>query len=199
MRLFLLANPIDIPKRPPADVSQSEILSFVGRFAREKGAHILAEAAVGLSAPVRFIGAGEEAAELLRICPKAEITGWKGRSEVMQLLSGSRALVFPSLWYEAQPLGPVEAAALGVPTIVSDACAAKEFVQDGITGFHFRAGNVVDLRRAMKAVSNPEVATRLGRNAYDSYWNQASTPESHAKALQAIYVQIRALPVMAGV
>lgn len=190
MRLFLLPNPIDIPKSPPADVSRSEIFSFVGRFAREKGAHILAAAAADLSARVRFIGTGEETSALLRICPHAEITGWKGRAEVVRLLSESRAFVFPSLWYEAQPLVPVEAAALGVPAIVSDTCAATESVHDNVTGLHFRAGDVGDLRRAMVAISDPALARRLGRNAYESYWNQAPTPERHAEALDAIYAQI---------
>lgn len=190
MRLFLLPNPIDVPKRSPVDVSGNRMFSFVGRLAFEKGAHVLAAAVAGLSIPVRFIGGGEEAATLLRICPGAEITGWKGRAEVTRLLSESRAFVFPSLWYEAQPLGPVEAAALGVPAIVSDACAAKESVQDNVTGIHFRSGDVGDLRRALVAMSDPSVAARLGRNAYDSYWQRAHTPRRHAEALHAIYAQI---------
>jgi glycosyltransferase involved in cell wall biosynthesis len=190
MRLFLLANPIDMPRMPPVDVTRNNTFSFVGRLAQEKGAHILAAAAAGLSAPVRFIGAGEESSKLLSICPRAEITGWKGRGEVTRLLSESRAFVFPSLWYEAQGLGPIEAAALGVPAIVSDTCSATDSVQNGITGFHFRAGDIDDLRRAMVAIGDPAVASRLGRNAYDSYWNNAPTPERHARALQSIYQQI---------
>jgi glycosyltransferase involved in cell wall biosynthesis len=190
MKRFLLPNPIDVEQGPPVDVANNETFSFVGRLAPEKGPDIMAIAGAQMRVPMRFIGSGEMAPTLAKIYPQVEITGWKSRPEVTRLLSQSRALIFPSLWYEAQGLGVVEAAALGIPALVSDACAAKDSVQDGVTGLHFRSGDVPDLIRVINIVSDPVIASQMGRAAYDFYWRHAASPDRHAEQLELIYAQI---------
>jgi glycosyltransferase involved in cell wall biosynthesis len=192
IELFLLPNPIDVKQAPPVDPGKNETYSFVGRLAAEKGPDFMASAGAQTRVPMRFIGSGELAGKVAEIYPQAEITGWQARADVARFLSQSRALIFPSLWYEAQPLGVVEASALGIPTLVSDACAAKDSVQDGITGLHFRSGDLADLTRAIKTLSDPEVARRMGRAAYDAYWNHAASPDLHAAQLESIYFEIKA-------
>ena len=60
--------------------------------------------------------------------PQARFLGWRSPQEVRSLLRAARALVFPSVWYEGQPLSVYEALALGTPVIVSDLCAGREAV-----------------------------------------------------------------------
>jgi glycosyltransferase involved in cell wall biosynthesis len=103
-------------------------------------------------------------------------------------LRKSRALVFPSLWYETLGLVVLEAAAHGIPSIVPDFSAAREIVEDGVTGFHFKGGDESDLRSKMRKLQDPEVAARLGRAAYDHFWaSPFSSLDAHISSLQEIY------------
>ncbi len=50
----------------------------------------------------------------------ARVTGWLSAEDVQRELEHARCLVFPSLWYETYGLVVNEAAARGIPAIVSD-------------------------------------------------------------------------------
>jgi uncharacterized protein (TIGR00725 family) len=75
----------------------------------------------------------------------------------MHFLMRARALVFPSLWYETLGLSAIEAMANGVPVIVSDRCAASEFVQNGYSGLHFQGGSVESLAQQLRRLRDGEV------------------------------------------
>jgi glycosyltransferase involved in cell wall biosynthesis len=126
-------NPIAVPDLgrkpdgPPGD------FLFVGRLSPEKGAAIFAEAARIAGVRPVFVGDGPSAAELQARYPDAAFLGWKSPREALGLMRSARALVFPSVWYEGQPLTVYEALALGTPVIVSDACAGREAIVDART------------------------------------------------------------------
>ena len=61
------------------------------------------------------------------------------------ICGAARALVFPSVWYEGQPLTVYVFLALGAPVIVSDICAGREAVAHGENGFWFRSSDVESL------------------------------------------------------
>ena len=73
-----------------------------------------------------FVGDGPLAAELRAKYPDARMLGWQKPEDARAAIRNARALVFPSLWYEGQPLTVLEAKALGTPVIVSDGCAGRE-------------------------------------------------------------------------
>ena len=104
------------------------------RLDREKGVQLLAEVAKELAIPITYVGDGPLRAEI-EAMPGATVTGWVARDQVYRHLSTARCLVFPSLWYETYGLTVAEAAAYGVPAIVSDISAAAERVEDGVTGW----------------------------------------------------------------
>jgi glycosyltransferase involved in cell wall biosynthesis len=108
----------------------------------------------------------------------------------MNELEQARCLAFPSLWYETYGLAVDEAAARGVPVIVSDVCAAAERVQHNITGWHTRAGSVDDLSHWLGVVEEGGNAAKAGLAAYDAYWSSPSTPSQHTAALAGIYRSI---------
>jgi glycosyltransferase involved in cell wall biosynthesis len=95
--------------------------------------------------------------------------------------------VFPSRWYETYGLVVAEAAARGVPAIVSDVCAAAERVRDGVSGFVFPSGDAAALARCLVMTADSERVARLGRRAYDSFWLAPPTRENHIAQLLDIY------------
>jgi glycosyltransferase involved in cell wall biosynthesis len=97
----------------------------------------------------------------------------------------------PSLWYEGQPLVVGEAAALGLPAIVPDRCAASDAIEDGVTGLLFRMGDADDLREKLVELSrNTQLAAGMGKAAFERYWSDPPTLESHIDDLEAVYRRV---------
>jgi glycosyltransferase involved in cell wall biosynthesis len=185
--VYRVPNPIDVIQEEPVDVGSNMRFVSVGRLSAEKGLALFAQAAKDLGCEAAFVGEGPSRDEINSIYPRARITGWQARQEVTNYLRSARAFVFPSLWYEAQPLAVLEAAALGIPAIVPDQCAAREMVEPGVTGLWFRSGDSSDLREKMATLQDPIVAERMGRTAYERYWKDPLTMERHLASLEACY------------
>ena len=189
-QIFGVPNPIDIAKEPPIEVKDNEAFLMVSRLSKEKGCLKFAEASKIIDCNPVFVGDGEAKEQILGINPKAHVTGWKSHEEVRHWLSQARALVFPSLWYETFGLTVLEAAAKGIPAIVSDGCAARDFIQDGETGFIFQNGNVADLLRDFPMLQDPNLATDMGRQAYERYWENPYTIDRHIDVLDSVYQKL---------
>jgi glycosyltransferase involved in cell wall biosynthesis len=192
---FRVRNPIEIEKMTPAPVADNSAFTFVGRISTEKGPGVFAEAARMADVRAVFVGSGPKENGLAAIYPSAELLGWQDRPEVVRAIRSSRAIVFPSIWHEAQGMVVLEAAALGVPAIVSDSCAAKEAIVEGETGLLFRSGDTSDLSAKLTLLDrNSELAARLGLTAYEHYWRAPSTIQMHTKQLIACYAEIMKRP-----
>ncbi|WP_336485280.1 glycosyltransferase family 4 protein [Methylobacterium nigriterrae] len=179
-------NPISVAQAPPREAPPGDFL-FVGRISTEKGAPIFAEAARRAGVRAVFVGDGERAAELKARYPEATLLGWRDAPSVQALMRGARALVFPSVWYEGQPLTVYEALACGTPVIVSDACAGREAVEDGETGFWFRSGDPDALAAHLTRLRDDATADRLGRAAHARYWAAPLSLDAHLDRLAAVY------------
>lgn len=186
--VHVLANPIaGVPERP-ADVAAAESFVFAGRLRQEKGPVDFALAARKAGVQAVFVGDGEEADAIRDADPSAELTGWLDPAGVHSAIRAARAVVCPSLWYEVQPLLPLEAAAHGVPVIVADAGAAREAVADGETGLWFRAGDAEDLAAKLEMLAgDPQLAARLGAAAYERFWAGRWDIATHVDRLETIY------------
>jgi glycosyltransferase involved in cell wall biosynthesis len=107
-------------ERPP---SASRTVLFVGRLSREKGLEVLLDAwrTVGDEQfELVVVGDGPLRVELERASPRnVRFMGQVPPSEVEQLMLRSRALVFPSIAYEAQPMVVLHALASGLPVLAS--------------------------------------------------------------------------------
>jgi len=188
--LFRVDNPISALHRPCINAGANDALTFVGRLSSEKGVEMFAAAANRLGIAPTFVGAGTCEEIIKKVCPQAKITGWLSPDRVTEYLSVARALVLPSLCYETQGLVVAEAAALGIPALVPDTCAAKDMVKDGETGLWFRGGDENDLLNKMKILQRPGIATKLGNAAYEGYWREPHTIERHIAKLGTIYKHI---------
>ncbi len=186
-RLHRINNPVAVPDLGPKnDPTDGEII-FVGRLSPEKGALLFAEAArrVGLR-PV-FVGDGPVAGDIAARYPEARLTGWHDAAGVRAAMRGARALAFPSFWYEGQPLTVLEAKALGLPVIVSDACAGREEVEDGVTGLWFKSGDAADLARALDAMRDDDRVVAMSHAAHRAYWSAPPTAEHHVERITELY------------
>lgn len=189
--ILRINNPISIPKLPYSSKKQSLAFCFMGRLSPEKGGLLFAQAAANLKVPAIFIGNGAESDLIASICPQANMLGWQSREKIIELIPNCLALVYPTLVHETQGIAVLEAAALGVASIVSDECAASDLVIHGVTGLLFKRGDISSLEYYIKMLyQEPELAKKLGKNAYDMYWKNANSLEVHVDNLITCYKQI---------
>jgi glycosyltransferase involved in cell wall biosynthesis len=185
--LHLVSNPIDVPDLGPKTSPTHGEVIFVGRISAEKGPLLFAEAARRAGMIPTYIGDGPAAAELSAKYPEARLLGWQSGSAVREAIRAARALVFPSLWYEGQPLTVLEAKGLGTPVIVSDGCAGREEIKDRVSGLWFKGGDAGDLARALGQIRDDRLIRRLSAGAYESFWSDPPTLARHVGRITAIY------------
>ena len=189
-RLHESPNPVEVENlgRKP-DPSAGEII-FLGRVSEEKGVMLYCEAARRAGQTPVIVGDGPAAETIRAAYPDAQILGWHDGAGVRKRLREARALVFPSLWYEGQPLTVLESLALGTPVIAGDGSAGRESVVDGETGLWFKQADPDDLARALKAMEDDALVTRLSNNAFDRYWANPFTIERHCQRLEEVYAAL---------
>ena len=186
-RLHSLANPIEVDQEAlRIRVEDSDIFLFVGRLAPEKGCVDFALAAKATGVRAVFLGTGPEEQAIREANPDAELIGWVTPAEVAQWMSRSRALVFPSLWYEGQPLVSMEALSKGLPVIVAKWNAAAEQIDQDKTGIIYHSRD--ELKPSLERMT-PGFAGRLSVNAYAQREIYGMSLTSHLDSLVEIYHQ----------
>ncbi|MCB8933168.1 MAG: glycosyltransferase [Fimbriimonadaceae bacterium] len=200
LRPYLPASTPVIPVRNPVELERGERVAaeanarftFVGRLTTEKSPELLAKAATLAGASALFVGDGEQRAAIETACPGAEITGWIPSEDVAGHTRSARAVCVTSKWYEAAPLVVFDALSQGIPLVVSDACAAQEFVEEGVTGLLFRSGDAEHLADRLRTLQDDSLVERMSRAAYDRFWADPPTVDAHIDELLAAYAQIMA-------
>ena len=182
-----ISNPVDWLDTDRVAVEQNSHFLFIGRLAPDKGAAELARAAKEAGVRVTFVGDGPERARIQSILPDAEVTGWLDPAGVHDWLGRARALVMPSLWYECQPLVPLEALRRGVPVITGAWNAAHEAVEHGQTGLIYDATD--DLAATLSQMT-PDAAGGMSRRAYAQRDSYGLSPAEHATQLLSVYSEI---------
>ncbi|MEH3147978.1 MAG: glycosyltransferase family 4 protein [Methylobacterium frigidaeris] len=179
-------NPVRVERAAPARPELGDAVAFVGRFTREKGADLVAEAAGRAGLTALFVGDGPLADEL-RARPGVELAGWREPAAVEALLRArARSVLAPSRWLETGPLTVYEALAAGIPAIASDRAGAAERIVPGETGFVVapEAGALAD---AIRVLRDDAVVRRMGAAAHARYWAAPVDLDAHARALLRLY------------
>jgi glycosyltransferase involved in cell wall biosynthesis len=184
---YHVPNPSDFTDVGQVAAAQNHSFLFVGRLSAEKGVTLFAEAARQAGVEAVFVGDGAEKDAILSVNPHAIITGWISHAEVLARFRSARALVFPSLCYEGQPLAVLEALSLGVPIIVTDRCAASEAVIDGHSGLHFQRGNLRDLIDKITLMGDDAVVSCLSAQAYGHARANFYRMDDHVEQLIDVY------------
>lgn len=168
-------------------LENEQIVLFIGRLVREKGIHVLLEAApmiLSEQANTKFVivGSGPAEAELrertriLGLVNKVYFTGFVSDEERNHLLNMADIAVFPSL-YEPFGIVALEAMATGTPVVVSDIGGLADVVEHERNGLKVYAGDTLSLANQVKSLlRNTKWAKHLAQIAkgeigkYD--WNK---------------------------
>lgn len=187
-KIFYLSNPINMRKRERVIVENNKEFVFIGRLVPEKNPILLAKIAKKMHLSVTFIGSGFCENNIKNIYPEAKITGWKEKKEIEKLMDKARCLVFPSNWYECQPLVVLECLSKGIPCISSKNCASKESIIEGKTGLLFENNDLESLENAIKIFLDNKKISIISNNAYTAFWdNDNYTINSYIKNIIEIY------------
>jgi glycosyltransferase involved in cell wall biosynthesis len=98
------------------------------------------------------------------------------------------ATIFPSITLEGMPMTIIESFACGTSVIASKYSAMENMINNGYNGYHFKLGDVSDLRKVILNYSkmSTEELKKLSSNARISYENYYS-PNVNINKLISIY------------
>lgn len=187
--LTALRNPAEAGGAERVRAEANDRVVFVGRLSEEKGPLDLARATAALGMPVTFVGAGPLEAEVRRLNPAAEITGWQDRAGVARHLGRARALAMPSRLPEPFGLAAAEAARAGVPVVLPDiALMAAEIAGEGM-GLAYDPDDPHGLEAALGRIrsTGAEDMAAMSRRAHEGAGRLAATPEAWADGLVSLY------------
>lgn len=186
--LTVIPNPVEpwLEKRVRAEDNAGFL--YVGRLSRDKGADIAADAAIKSGVPLTFAGTGELHPQLRTKAPGVQLAGWCGGDELRKLAAKARALVVPSRVTEPFGLVIVEAAASGLPVILSDrAYLAREAVRMGF-GLAFDPSHCIALANLMDQLSRDRAAVeRMSKAGYNQASHLALSPSDWADRLLTLF------------
>ena len=141
-RITVKSNPMI--SDPGAGLGDGNYALFVGRLSEEKGIRTLAAAWQRL-ADIPLMVAGDGPLAGIDWPAGVKVIGARPRQEIVSLMKSARVLVFPSVWYEGQPMTILESFACGLPVIGSQLGSIREMIEHGRTGLLFRPGDADDL------------------------------------------------------
>lgn len=126
-----------------ASFGPGQYLAFLGRLAREKGAHVAIRIAEAAGMPLRIAAKiprdhrryFAEQLEPHIDGQRIKLVGEVDDRNKQSFLDGSAALLFPIDWPEPFGLVMIEAMACGTPVIAFRAGSVPEIIEDGVTGF----------------------------------------------------------------
>jgi glycosyltransferase involved in cell wall biosynthesis len=134
--------------RPPGDY-----YLIVSRLIPYKRVDLAVEAFSRLGLPLRIAGDGRDLVELRRrAAPNIQFLGRVSDAEVVELIQGCRAFLFPG--EEDFGIAPVEAQAAGRPVVAFGAGGALDTVVDGLTGVHFTEQTAAALAAAVRRLES---------------------------------------------
>lgn len=186
-----------------ADCQPGSHVAVFGRVQRWKGPHILCEALqrLGDRAPMvdwygRDTPSGQAGVSTDDWLKSTYPDIWRRRvrlnapvpaSRVREIQAAARLNVVPSTW-DVFNFTAVEALASGRPTVCSDGAGAAELIDDGVSGFVYRATEPASLAQAIeRAMSLSPAGVRAMAEAARATLERELEPATIARARVAAY------------
>lgn len=172
----------------PAHKREQQFIYF-GRIDKLKGINVLIEAwkLLGKDAPKLVIcGTGplEEwcKTEIQKNQLKnVEYLGFVPNDKVIEIVAQSKAVIFPTQWYEGFPMTIIEAYSVGTPVIGSNIGNVDSLIQEGITGYHIQYDSAESIAYVVEN-ADFDLCDRI----YDYYIKHYSSDENYI-ILKKIY------------
>lgn len=150
--LFRPVDPAPFLERHGIDPDR-RLVGYTGRQGYEKNLDELVAAADGLDATVLLGGDGPAREALERqaegVDADVRFLGFVDREELPAFYASLSVFAFPSP-VETEGMVAQEAYACGTPVVGVDSGALSDTVEDGVTGFHYPAGDVGAFRDAIR-------------------------------------------------
>ena len=189
----VVVKPNSVPDPGPRGTapSASGIVLYVGRLSEDKGVLRLLDAWEGAAVPgleLVVVGDGllRHQVEERLASAGVRVAGPLATGEVRELMLSSRALVFPSLLYEGQPMAVLEALAAGLPVLASN-CGGTAATLRGVgPEWLVEPGDRAAWQAGLARLGSDVAADEAGRRARVLY-EQAFTPEHSLLGLEAAY------------
>ena len=190
-RISVRRNVVPDPGPRAVRPSSSTEVVYVGRVSEDKGIRILMDAwnrARPDGLQLVIVGDGPMRAELLGIDPSSSMRylGPLANPQARKLICGARALVFPSLLFENQPMSLLEAMAAGTPIIASDVGGVPETLADGRGGWLTPPGDVDAWAGRLVALGDDAVVDGMSSNTRGLYEERYSVAVG-LQSLLAVY------------
>ncbi|MBU1054489.1 MAG: glycosyltransferase family 4 protein [Proteobacteria bacterium] len=173
-----------------------EIL-FVGRLSHEKGVETLLAAFRLLKNNQAWLSiVGDDttayAKQLKESIPddlRGRITfyGFQNAEQITMFYDRAFCFVVPSVWYENQPNTVLEGMSHARPAVVSDLGSLCEMVDDGVTGYRFKAGDTADLAAKLDMLlNNPQQAQKMGQLAREKV-DEVHALDKHLASMDELF------------
>jgi glycosyltransferase involved in cell wall biosynthesis len=121
-----------------------------------------------------------------RRVPNVRFLGRLASADVQRLMLTSRGLVFPSVWYEGQPMVLLEALAAGLPVAVSDIGGIPETVGGADAAVLVRPGDTGAWAAAFHHLNDDDRVDALGTSGRQVF-EARYAPEVGLENLHAVY------------
>lgn len=171
--------------------SASDTLLFVGRLSHEKAVQVLLHAwelqrPAGLRLDIVGDGPLKSQIEGQQL-PGVRLLGELERHEVLIKMLSARALIYPSVAIEGQPMVLLEALAAGLPILASDQLAAVPNTVGPLgREWLFPSDDAVALGERLKRMTDTVAIDRAGNIARATY-ERSYTPEIGLALLEGAY------------
>ena len=172
----------------------ARLAGIIARLTEQKAHRVLFDALAEMpelsSVHLMVVGDGElcdqlkQRVESLGLSPRVHFTG--ARRDLGNVLAAIDVFLMPSLW-EGLPLSLVLAMGAGLPVIATSVAGIPEVVQDGVTGWLVKPGDVKGLGAAMARVLGDDTErARLGQAA-QAFVRPRFGVDGYVNAITALY------------
>jgi len=199
-RISVLPHFQKLPAQTAPNAGPNAPILYFGRLSPEKGVADLVWAMKHLpNVQLQIAGDGPQRAELETLARELCLTNVKfaghvGRKVLDYMIASARFTILPSRAYETLGKTILESYAWGRPVIASDLGSRRELVDQGETGLLYPAGNVEQLGKAIRFLTErPELAAQMGV-AGRRFVEEQHAPEAHYRALMSLYTRMRPWP-----
>lgn len=148
VKIKKIFNPIEISNNFKVNPNENKDYLFIARISKDKGIDIFCKVITELGYNGIAIGEGIELERVKKQYPNINFVGWQNKENVKKYMLKARCVIFPSLWYEGAPLTPLESMSYGIPCLISDSCAGREYYPNN------NFSNYQELKNKLKKIND---------------------------------------------
>ncbi len=176
-KVRILPPVVRLEERGLSPVPGEPRILYVGQLIRGKGVDLLLHAMRQVSCDFTALIAGEGNArrELEALCQglgladRVRFLGWVGHEGLGTLYSWAKVVAVPSRWPEPFGMVGIEAMRHGRAVVAFAVGGIPDWLEHGVTGLLAPEQDTAALARSLeRALTDTELAARLGRNAHES-------------------------------